>query len=117
MFTYVFGDGPQVRVLDFLTDHMDFDYTMTDIADGAGIARPTLYKVFSDLLETEMVITTRKIGVARLYKLNTENPVVKALIKFDLELSKLMVKKAARQEETAKETVAVAKKKAKASVA
>lgn len=116
MFVDVFGDSPQVKVLDFLTDHMDYDYTMTDIADGAGIARPTLYKIFGDLLEAELVISTRKVGVAHLYKLNTENPIVKALVKFDFELSKLMVKKAAEQVEEAAATAATVDKKAKANV-
>ena len=45
MFTDIFGNAPRVRLLDFLADHPDFDYTISQMAEFAEIARPTVYKL------------------------------------------------------------------------
>jgi len=32
MFKDIFGDSPQTKILDFLADHPDFDYSISEIA-------------------------------------------------------------------------------------
>lgn len=78
-FTAVFGGAPHARVIDFLLAANAADHTITDIARGAGVARPTVYKVVEDLLETGVVSETRTVGNSRLYALNGKSRAVRAL--------------------------------------
>ena len=54
-FTLVFGDSPVAKVLDFLIDNQEFDYSLTDIAKGAEIAWSTLHEFWQDLVRLEIV--------------------------------------------------------------
>jgi len=80
------GDQPFTRVVDFLLENMDFDYSKTEIARGAEIGWTTLYKVWGRLEEFEIVKPTRRYGKTQLYKINKENPVVKKLLSLEMEL-------------------------------
>ena len=90
-FRLVFGDSPVAKVLDFLLDNQEFDYSLTDIAKGAEIAWSTLHAFWPDLVRLSVVNKTRKIGRAELYKFNTESPLVKKLIEIDLLVSKQLI--------------------------
>lgn len=84
----VLGDHPSIRILDFLIDNKNFDYSKTDIFEGAGVSPGSLYKVWDGLEESGIVVKTRQYGATKLYKLNKDNPMVKKLLEFDLELCK-----------------------------
>ena len=90
-FRLVFGDSPASKVLDFLIDNQEFDYSLTDISRGAEIAWSTLHEFWPDLVKLGVVTKTRKIGRAELYKLNKENPLVKKLIEIDMLVSKQLI--------------------------
>lgn len=98
VFVEYFGDSPYIRVLDFLIQGHMFDYSMTEIARGAGVGWGTFSRIWASLLEKKIIIQTRVIGNARLFKLNLGNPAVQKLVKFDWELTKLAT------EEITKET-------------
>jgi len=87
----LFGDSSIAKVLDFLIDNQEFDYSITDIAKGAEIAWSTLHEFWSDLVKLGVVKKTRKVGRAELYKLNQENPLVKKLIEIDILVSKQLI--------------------------
>ena len=87
----VFGDSPTSKILDFLIDNQEFDYSLTNISEGAEIAWSTLHEFWSDLVKLGIVRKTRKIGRAELYKLNLENPLVKKLIEIDILVSKQLI--------------------------
>jgi hypothetical protein len=79
------GDSPQIRMLDYLITERELDFSITDMADNAGIGRATLYRLWDDLIKNKILIHTRDIGKARLFKLNTDNPKIKKLIEmYDL---------------------------------
>lgn len=78
-FTTVFGDAPHVRVMDFLLDAKGPDHTLTDIARGARVARPTVYKVVGELVDTGLVSETRTVGNSRFFALNGKSRAVRAL--------------------------------------
>lgn len=80
LFRKAFGDSPKIRVLEFLIEGRELDYSISDIAEGAGIGRTTLFRIFGDLVKSKIIIPTRQIGNAKLYKLNLENNFVKKLI-------------------------------------
>lgn len=75
--------SPALKILDFLMDNKVFDYSKTDIAKGAGVSRTTLFSVWENLEKSGLVIETREVGRAKMYKLNLPNPIVKKLIELD----------------------------------
>ena len=73
------GDNPRMRILQYLIEGRNFDYTLTDMLN-AGVSWGTLNTLIPKLLELKMIIITRKIGRATLYKINNDNTVIKQLI-------------------------------------
>ena len=72
-----------VRVLDYLLIERDLDFSITDLANNAGIGRATLYRLWDKLIENKIIVHTRNIGKAKLFKLNKENEKIKRLIEID----------------------------------
>ena len=85
MFTDIFGGAPRVRLLDFLADHVDFDYTISQMAEFAEIARPTLYKLVAELQSQGMLTFTRSVGDSKFYRLNLENPRIVSMLQVDFD--------------------------------
>jgi len=81
IFREALGNSPVIRVLDFLIEGRGLDYSLTDIAENANIGWTTLHRIWDNLLRLNIVIPTREIGRAKLFKLNEENPAVEKLIK------------------------------------
>jgi DNA-binding XRE family transcriptional regulator len=87
MFIELLGDSPTVRVLDHLITERDLDFSKTDMAKNAGVSRATLYRLWNDLIKNKIIIHTRIIGRAKLYKLNTSLPQIKKLTEiFDIQV-------------------------------
>ena len=80
LFRNALGDTPKIRVLEFLIEGRELDYSISDIAEGSGIGRTTLFRVFEDLLKNQIIKPTRQIGNAKLFRLNEANPFVKKMI-------------------------------------
>ncbi len=81
IFREALGNSPVIKVLDFLIEGRDLDYSLTDIAENSNIGWTTLHRIWDNLLTYKIVVPTREIGRAKLFKLNLENPAVKELIK------------------------------------
>ena len=81
------GNSPKLRILDYLLDYKLNDFTKKEIVEAIGMSKLTLYKYFKDLEELGLVVASRKIGRATLYKVNLENPMVKMLIDYETKLS------------------------------
>ena len=92
-FLKVMGDSPINKVLDFLIVFSSFDYSLTDIANNSGVAYSTLMLFWKKLERYKIVVFTRKVGKAKMYRLNQENPTVKELIR----LHKTICKQEARK--------------------
>lgn len=82
IFIKLFGDYPLVRILNHLLVFREFDYSLTDIAKNSDVAWSTLNILWPKLEKLQIVIHTRNVGKAKMYKLNTENKLVQDLIKF-----------------------------------
>ncbi|MDO8740118.1 MAG: hypothetical protein Q7J54_00935 [Candidatus Woesearchaeota archaeon] len=93
VFVEYFGDYPLIRVLDFLILGRDMDYSMTDICDNSCVGWTAFSDIWPRLVEKEIVIFTRKIGNAKLFRLNVKNPWVKELIRMDHVITKLETEK------------------------
>ena len=88
IFVEVFGNNPVMKVLDFLITFQAFDYPLTEIAKNSGVSYSTLQAFWDKLERNGIVVKTRRVGKSDLYKLNTNNPAVKQLIKLDWNLIK-----------------------------
>lgn len=80
VFLKVFGDYPLNKVLDFLAIHEDFDYPMKEISIKSNVGYSTLKLFWKDLVKHKIVIKTRAIGKAKLYKLNKNSPIVQKFL-------------------------------------
>ncbi len=80
LFRLALGDNPKVRVLEFLIEGRELDYHISDIAEGSKIGRTTLFRIWEDLIKAKIIIPTRQIGNAKLFKLNQKSPFVKKMI-------------------------------------
>jgi DNA-binding XRE family transcriptional regulator len=87
IFLETFGESPLIKVLDFFLTFPGFDYSKTQVAKEAGISRITIEKIWDGLIKRGIIIKIRSIGKAELYKLNTDNPRVKILMKIGIELA------------------------------
>lgn len=82
IFRETLGDTPVIRVLDFLIEWRGLDYSLSDIAENSNVGWTTLHRIWGKMLKSNLVVPTREIGRAKLFRLNDENPAVKELIRF-----------------------------------
>lgn len=92
-FLQYLGDNPKIRILDFLMDNFALDFSLPQIAEGSKVAYTTLIDLLPKLIKQGIIIETRKIGKSRLYKINLDSPIVKALFAIDLKLSEAAIQK------------------------
>lgn len=85
--TEIFGENPIAKTLDFFLMYPNFDYSKSQVAKEAKISRVTMEHVWKKLIKKNVIKKTRDMGKGELYRLNTENPKVRALMRFDFELS------------------------------
>ena len=79
IFLVYVGDNPRMRILQYLIEGRDFDYTLTDMLNSR-VSWGTLNSLVPKLLALDIIIKTRKIGRATLYKINKNSFVAKKII-------------------------------------
>lgn len=88
IFLKVVGDSPKLRVLDFLLTFQAFDYSLTDIAKNAEVSYTSLMSFWPEFVKGDIVVETRKVGKARMFKLNEKNSIVIQLLKLQWTIAK-----------------------------
>ena len=88
------GENPTFKIVDFLIENKGLDLSKKEIIEGAEISRASLFKVWVQLEEQEIVLITRRFGKTKLYTLNSKNPIVKKL----LELESILIGRALNKE-------------------
>ncbi|MFH1072035.1 MAG: helix-turn-helix domain-containing protein [Nanoarchaeota archaeon] len=79
------GDSPMMKILDYLLTERELDFSITDMANNSGIGRATLYRMWNSLIQNQIIVPTRIIGKAKLFKLNMRNEKINKLIEiYDL---------------------------------
>ena len=71
------GISPNVKILVFLFDNKNKDFTMTEIVRGSRSGRHQAYQIIKGLLKEGVVLETRKVGLSKFYQLNDKDIVVK----------------------------------------
>ena len=86
------GDTPNLRIIDFFLDNKS-DYSKKEILEGTGMSKTTLYKIWPNLEQLQVIIPKRKYGNTTLYALNRDNIFVKQIMSMDSALSKKTIQK------------------------
>ena len=81
------GDSPKLRIIDFFLDNPLFDFTKKEVMEALGMSKRTFYKYFPDLEEQGIVIVSRRIGRAKLYRINLKHPLVELLREYEKRMS------------------------------
>lgn len=89
------GDSPKLRIIDFFLDNPLFDFTKKEVIEALGMSKQTFYKYFPELEEYEIVKVSRRIGKAKLYKLNLKHPLVSMLREYEKKISLQIAEKEA----------------------
>ena len=76
------SDTPKNRIWSFLIVHSEYDYSMKDIARYSAVGYTTLKEIWKDFKEKKIVVQTRVVGKAKMYRLNLKNPVVNKFIDY-----------------------------------
>jgi DNA-binding transcriptional ArsR family regulator len=77
------GDYPRIRVLDYLLENREAEYSKTELAKKAGVSFNTLEGFWGELLEGRVLVCAKKVGTTQLYRLNSENEFVGRLLDLD----------------------------------
>lgn len=77
--TETFGNSPVIRIIDFFLDNPIFDYSKEELIKSLSISKVTFYKYFALLEANGIVEVTRKVGKAKMYKLDEKNEAVKKI--------------------------------------
>jgi len=77
VFRMAFGDSPIIKLIDFLIDSPEFDFSMTEISKETGISWITLNKLFPVFEKLGIIMETRQIGRARMYMINKNSPITR----------------------------------------
>jgi DNA-binding transcriptional ArsR family regulator len=91
------GDSPKLRIVDFFLDNPLFDFTKKEVIEALGMSKQTFYKYFPELEEYEVVKVSRKIGKAKLYKINLDHPLVGMLREYERKASMQIAEKEANK--------------------
>ena len=90
MLNEIFGDYPQIKVIDYLLMNPFAELTKLQIAVGSEISRITLNKFIDNLLENELLIRCSNSK----YKLNLKSPIIVKLNMLLDDLNKRAMEKA-----------------------
>ncbi len=101
LFLDYLGDTPRMRILQYFIEWREFDYMLTDLLN-ARVSWGTLNSLVPTLAKKEIIIKTRKIGRATLYKINQESFVAQQLIKL---YDHLILEQLTSREQSAKEAL------------
>lgn len=76
----IFGDCPQVKILEVFADHFDEELSIPDIIWLTDMPKTTIYSYVRKLLDEKILIEGDKIGKTQLYYLNNEKEEVNIVL-------------------------------------
>lgn len=77
----ILGTGATVKVIDYILENRDVDYSIGDVAEGSGVSRMQVHRIWHNLLAHGIIKKTRKISKIQLYSLVKDHIVSKGLMK------------------------------------
>lgn len=67
------------KILDFLITFQDYDYSISDIAENSGVGFKTTLEVVKELEDRQIIVKTRNVGRALMYKINLDSKQTQAI--------------------------------------
>jgi len=89
------GESPKLRIVDFFLDNPLFDFTKKEVIEALGMSKQTFYKYFPEVEEYGIVKVSRRIGKAKLYRINAKHPLVSMLREYEKKVSLQIAEKEA----------------------
>lgn len=80
------------KILDFLVTFQDYDYSISDIAENSGVGFKTTLGVVKHLKDQQVIINTRNVGRALMFKLNIESNQAKSISTLALNIATRQIK-------------------------
>jgi len=87
-FVDTLGNYPRIKILDFLMENSYESWTLVEIMKNSKVGYATLKYTMPLLLKKKIVLIDKKVGKAKLYKINTKNEAIRHLMAFDWALIK-----------------------------
>lgn len=76
----IFGECPQVELLEVLAENFDDELSISDILWLTDIPKTTVYNYVNKLLEEKIILKGSKVGKTQFYHLNNENEEAKIVL-------------------------------------
>lgn len=76
----IFGDCPQVKILEVFADHFDEELSIPDIIWLTDMPKTTIYSYVSKLIDEKILLKGNKVGKTQLYHLNNKKQEVKIVL-------------------------------------
>ncbi|MCZ7398500.1 MAG: helix-turn-helix domain-containing protein [Candidatus Methanoperedens sp.] len=76
----LFGDCPQVKIVETFAENYEDTLSGPDIARMTGVTKATVYAHINKLLKEDIIRKVRKVGKTQLYQLNNDNPKAKIVL-------------------------------------
>lgn len=85
----IFQSGSTGKILDFLIDHKDLDYSFSEIAENCDLSLQTVAKEIANLVNLKIIVENRRVGKTAMYRLDTGVGAIQLLTEFALQVSQV----------------------------
>jgi hypothetical protein len=75
----LYGDSPRIRLLEYLMEFQNHQFTPSEIVEAVGMSRTTAFKELKNLLAENMIFPSKPIGKSPTYQINMNSPIVKVM--------------------------------------
>ncbi len=99
----IFGSHPQVKIVETLVIHPDFDYSLIELAENAEVSKAMVFALKDKFLHYKIMKPTRKVERLQRYKFNENSPVGKLLNSLSFKLADIDIELLLKGEEAIKE--------------
>jgi predicted transcriptional regulator len=84
---YLFVGNATGKLIEYIIKNKDFEFSLSDIRRGGDVSMKTINRDIPKLEELGMIMHTRVIGKSKMYKVNSESPIIRHFNKLMFELA------------------------------